>query len=148
MFQGGPEALRQLDTGQRLQQCGPTRDRPFVTRALLTLLEVRPLLAVEAVIPVAHHRSRKTGSEIPNIPRVTSLLFRVTCPHSVCRRVRVLRGSASGVPVFSDYDEARDMRPAAFSAGHRQRNGNGCVGLLHYWTVTVPFISFGWMVHW
>jgi len=53
-----------------------------------------PLLVAEAVTAVAHHRSRKTGSEIPNIPRVTSLLFRVTRPHSVCRRVRVLRGLA------------------------------------------------------
>jgi len=41
MFQGGLEAFRHRDTRQRLKQCSPTRDRPFIPRALLTVLEVR-----------------------------------------------------------------------------------------------------------
>ena len=57
-----------------------------------------PLLAAEAVIPVAHHRSRKTGREIPNIPRVTSLLFRVTAPTSCAGEFEYYVVRPGGVP--------------------------------------------------
>jgi len=75
------------------------------------------------VIPFAHHRTRKTDSEITNIPLATHSCFRVPAPTPCVGEFEYYVVQRGGVPVFSDYCEAPQPCSLAVLSAARRASG-------------------------